>query len=40
MLYFDHQSDGVEIFEDKMLEDFGWNASAFGYKLWDKLVSL
>lgn len=28
MLYFDHQSDGVEIFEDKMLEDFGWNASA------------
>ena len=28
MLYFDHQSDGVEIFEDKILEDFGWNASA------------
>ena len=28
MLYFDHQSDGVELFEDKELEDFGWNASA------------
>lgn len=28
MLYFDHQSDGVEIFEDKTLEDFGWHASA------------
>ena len=28
MLYFDHQSDGVEIFEDKILEDYGWNASA------------
>ncbi|QKF67649.1 hypothetical protein AVENP_2121 [Arcobacter venerupis] len=28
MLYFDHQSDGVEIFEDKELEDYGWNASA------------
>lgn len=28
MLYFDHQSDGVEIFEDKTLEDYGWNASA------------
>ena len=28
MLYFDHQSDGVEIFEDKILENFGWNASA------------
>lgn len=28
MLYFDHQSDGVEMFEDKTLEDYGWNASA------------
>ena len=28
MLYFDHQSDGVEIFEDKTLEDYGWQASA------------
>ena len=28
MLYFDHQSDGVEIFEDKDLEDYGWHASA------------
>lgn len=28
MLYFDHQSDGVELFEDKELEDFGWHASA------------
>ena len=27
MLYFDHQSDGVEMFEDKQLEDFGWNAT-------------
>lgn len=28
MLYFDHQSDGVEIFEDDILENYGWNASA------------
>jgi hypothetical protein len=28
MLYFDHQSDGVEMFEDKELEDYGWNSSA------------
>ncbi len=28
MLYFDHQSDGVEMFEDKELEDYGWNTSA------------
>lgn len=28
MLYFDHQTDGVEFFEDKELEDIGWNASA------------
>ncbi|MFA9374061.1 hypothetical protein [Poseidonibacter sp.] len=28
MLYFDHQSDGVELFEDKTLEDYGWQASA------------
>ena len=28
MLYFDHQSDGVELFEDKTLEDYGWHASA------------
>lgn len=26
MLYFDHQTDGVEIFEDKELEDMGWNS--------------
>lgn len=28
MIYYDHQSDGVELFEDKTLEDFGWQASA------------
>ncbi len=28
MLYFDHQSDGVEIFEDKEVEDMGWEATA------------
>lgn len=28
MLYYDHQSDGVEIFEDSELEDYGWHASA------------
>lgn len=28
MLYFDHQSDGVELFEDKQLEDMGWEATA------------
>ncbi len=28
MLYFDHQSDGVELFEDKEIEDYGWNAVA------------
>lgn len=28
MLYFDHQSDGVEIFEDKILEDYGWHATS------------
>lgn len=28
MLYFDHQTDGVELFEDKKLEEIGWNASA------------
>lgn len=28
MLYFDHQTDGVELFEDKELEDIGWNAVA------------
>ena len=27
MLYFDHQSDGVEMFEDKVFEDYGWHAS-------------
>lgn len=26
MSYFDHQTDGVEVFEDKALEDIGWNA--------------
>ncbi len=30
MLYFDHQSDGVEVFEDKELEDYGWHGSALG----------
>lgn len=24
MLYFDHQTDGVELFEDKELENIGW----------------
>lgn len=28
MLYFDHQSDGVDLFEDKELEEMGWYASA------------
>lgn len=28
MLYFDHQSDGIELFEDKTLEDYGWYASS------------
>ncbi len=28
MLYFDHQSDGVEIFEDSLLEEYGWHGSA------------
>ncbi|MGM0519339.1 MAG: hypothetical protein ACQERD_06830 [Campylobacterota bacterium] len=28
MLYFDHQSDGVELFEDEVLEEYGWHASA------------
>lgn len=28
MLYFDHQSDGIELFEDKTLEEYGWHASA------------
>ena len=30
MLYFDHQSDGVEIFEDKVLEDYGWHSNSLG----------
>ncbi len=25
MLYFDHQTDGVEIFEDETLEEYGWH---------------
>ena len=28
MLYFDHQTDGVELFEDEELENIGWNAVA------------
>lgn len=32
MLYFDHQSDGVEIFEDSILEDYGWHATALEIK--------
>lgn len=28
MLYFDHQTDGVELFEDKELEEYGWHATA------------
>ncbi len=28
MLYFDHQSDGVDLFEDKELEEMGWFAAA------------
>lgn len=27
ILFFDHQTDGVEFFEDKELEDIGWNAN-------------
>ena len=27
-LYFDHQSDGIELFEDKQIEEFGWFSSA------------
>lgn len=26
MTYFDHQTDGVEVFEEKELEDIGWQA--------------
>jgi len=26
MTYFDHQTDGVEVFEEKALEDIGWQA--------------
>ena len=26
MSYFDHQTDGIEVFEDKELEDIGWQA--------------
>ncbi len=29
MLYFDHQTDGVEYFEFPEIEDIGWNAVAF-----------
>lgn len=25
MLYFDHQTDGVELFEDEILEEYGWH---------------
>lgn len=28
MLYFDHQSDGVDLFEDEQLEEMGWFAAA------------
>lgn len=28
MTYFDHQTDGVELFEEKELEDIGWQAVA------------
>lgn len=26
MTYFDHQTDGIELFEEKVLEDIGWQA--------------
>lgn len=26
MTYFDHQTDGIEVFEEKVLEDIGWQA--------------
>lgn len=29
MSYFDHQTDGVEVFEDRVLEDIGWHAIPF-----------
>lgn len=29
MSYFDHQTDGVEVFEDKVLEEIGWHAIPF-----------
>lgn len=32
MLYFDHQTDGVEYFEHKDIEDIGWNAVPFDIK--------
>ena len=35
MLYFDHQSDGIEIFEDPSIEDIGWQAVAFDIKYRD-----
>jgi hypothetical protein len=28
MSYFDHQTDGVEVFEDAQLEEIGWQATA------------
>ena len=35
MLYFDHQTDGVEYFEHKDIEDIGWNAVALDIKYRD-----
>lgn len=32
MLYFDHQSDGVEYFEHSDIEDIGWNAAPLDIK--------
>jgi len=32
MLYFDHQSDGVEFYENPDIEDIGWNAAPLDIK--------
>jgi hypothetical protein len=32
MLYFDHHNDGIELFENKELEDIGWNSVPFDIK--------
>ncbi|MFA7084625.1 MAG: hypothetical protein WC141_08835 [Arcobacteraceae bacterium] len=40
MTYFDHQTDGVEIFEEKELEDIGWQAVSLNIKYRDICMHL